>query len=345
MMNTISFASDNYSPAHPTIIKAIEHVNVGHVPAYGVDNYTQHAINAFKKLLGDNIDVYFVFNGTAANVIGLQTIAKSFNGIFCASTAHINVDECGAPEKHTGCKLLPIETQDGKLTVDAIKQHISRIGDHHVVQPKVISITQSTEYGTVYTPDEIKAIAQFAHNHNMLLHMDGARISNAVAYLNMDIKDITTNAGVDILSFGGTKNGLIFGEALIFFNNSNPDVKFYRKQSLNLASKMRFIAAQFTALLHDNLWLTNARHANEMAQLLVRGVQNIPEIQITQKVQANAVFALMPHQLIHELQKEYSFYIWNESTYEVRWMTAFDTKPEDVENFIAALKTIVHKNK
>jgi threonine aldolase len=340
--NKISFASDNYSPAHPAVLKAIELANTGHVPAYGGDLYTAKAVEQFKQLLGNQIDVHFVFNGTAANVIGLQAVTQSFNAIICASTAHINVDECGAPEKHTGCKLLTLETPDGKLTVDALKTRMIRIGDQHVVQPKVISITQSTEYGTVYTPQEIKAIADFAHAHDMLLHMDGARIANAVAHLKVDIKEITTNVGVDILSFGGTKNGMIYGEAIIFFDQQlAQNILYFRKQSLQLASKMRFIAAQFSALLTHDLWLSNAHHANSMAQLLAKGITDIPQIQITQKVQANGVFALVPARYIPQLQEQYSFYVWDDATGEVRWMTAFDTKEEDVVNFVALIRDII----
>jgi threonine aldolase len=344
MKNPINFASDNHAPAHPQILKALQDCNIGNVHSYGNDPYTAKAIEQFKNLLGHNIHVSFVFNGTAANVIGLQTITKSFNAIICAANAHINVAECAATEKHIGCKLLTIETPDNKITVDAIKKQMIGLGEQHVAQPKVISITQCTELGTVYTPQEIRTIADFAHANNMLLHMDGARIANAVAHLNVDIKDITTHAGVDILSFGGTKNGLLYGEAIIMFNpqpSHTHDIFYLQRQGLQVASKMRFIAAQFSELLTNNLWLSNAQHANKMAQLLADGLKGIPQIKITQKVQTNGVFAIVPKHYIAQLQEQYYFYVWDEAISEVRWMTAFNTQEEDVHKFVEIIRMIV----
>lgn len=340
-MNTRNFASDNNAGVHPDILKAIEAGNNGHVVAYGDDPYTEKAIAEFKKLLGNDIEVFFVFGGTAANVLGIKTVTEPFNAVICAETAHINVDECGAPEKFTGCKLLTIPTTNGKITVEQIARHVHGIGDQHHVQPKVISITQATEMGTLYTPKEIKAITDYAHQNNMFLHMDGARIANAAVGLDVDIKEITKNAGVDILSFGGTKNGMMFGEAVVFFNRElAKNFRFIRKQGMQLASKMRFVSAQFEALFSNGLWLENAKHANQMARLLAEKIKEIPQVKITQEVQANAVFAIVPKYSIPKLQEKYFFYVWNEETSEVRWMASFDTQKEDIENFVKFVKEI-----
>ncbi|MCL5985472.1 MAG: low specificity L-threonine aldolase [Actinobacteria bacterium] len=334
-----NFASDNNSGIHPEILDAIVKANSGHAIAYGDDSYTKFAIEKFKEHFGDGIDVYFVFNGTAANVLGLKVATESFNSIICADVAHVNVDECGAPEKFTGCKLLTIPTSDGKITVDQIKQEMHGIGVEHHSQPKVVSITQSTELGTVYTPEEISKIAGFVHEHGMLLHMDGARISNAAASLDVRLRDITSDVGVDILSFGGTKNGMMLGEAVIFFNKDRShNFKYIRKQGMQLASKMRFISVQFIALFSNDLWLRNARHSNEMAKLLAEKVGEIPQIKITQKVEANAVFAMVPKRCISTLQERYFFYVWSAETSEVRWMTTFDTTEENVKDFVNCIR-------
>ncbi len=333
------FASDNFSGVHPNIIKAISSANAGHAMAYGVDKYTESAVKKFREHLGDKIDVYFVFGGTAANVLGLKTLTDSYQGIICAESAHINVDECGAPEKFTGCKLLTIPSKDGKITIDQISHYLSLLGNEHHNQPKVISITQATEMGTVYTPEEIEEIAGFAHQHDMFLHIDGARIANAAASLDVNLSDITTDVGVDVLSFGGTKNGIMFGEAVVFSQKSSSrNFKFIRKQGMQLLSKMRFIAVQFETYLSNDLWLKNATHANEMAKLLAQEVEKIPQITITQKVEANAVFATVPKEVIPAIQEKYYFYIWNNETSEVRWMTSFDTTKKDVKNFVKAIK-------
>lgn len=341
-MSTRSFASDNNAGVHPDILKAIEAANNGHVVAYGDDPYTEKAIAEFKNILGSDIEVFFVFGGTAANVLGIKTATESFNAVICAETAHINVDECGAPEKFTGCKLLTISTTNGKITVDQIAHHVHGIGDQHHVQAKIVSITQATEMGTLYTPKEIRAIADYVHQNNMFLHMDGARIANAVVGLGVDIKEITKKSGVDILSFGGTKNGMMFGEAVVFFNRElAKNFKFIRKQGMQLASKMRFISAQFETLFANGLWLENARHANKMARLLAEKIKEIPQVKTTQEVQANAVFAIVPKDSIPKLQEKYFFYVWNEETSEVRWMASFDTQEEDIENFVKFIKEIV----
>ncbi len=330
----INFASDNHAGIHPDILKAIRDVNLGHVNAYGEDEYTNQAIQKFKDIFGDNIEVFFVFNGTGANVLSLASCTQSFNSIICSDYSHINVDECSAPEKFLGTKLITIPSVEGKIYPEQIDKVLIRKDDQHFTQPKVISITQSTEYGTVYSLEEIKFLADYAHKNNLYLHVDGARIANAAVSLNLSLKGLITDTKVDILSFGGTKNGLMLGEAVIFFN---PDLaknfKYIRKQSMQLASKMRFISAQFNALLSNDLYLKNAEHANKMAILLYENIKDIPQIKITQKVQANSVFAIIPPQYIETLQSHYYFYIWNDSTSEVRLMCAFDTQKEDIINF------------
>jgi len=340
MVNKRGFASDNNSGVHSEIIKAIIEANEGHTVAYGDDIYTERAKQKFYEHFGNDIDIYFVFIGTAANVLGLNAATRSWNSVICAETAHINVDECGAPEKFNGFKLLSIETPNGKLTVDLIQKHMHGFGFEHHSQPKVISITQATEMGTVYTKGEIMALADFAHKNNMYLHMDGARIANAAVTLNMKFKEFTKDAGVDILSFGGTKNGMMYGEAILFLDKQlGQDFKYVRKQGMQLASKMRFISAQFERYLTDNLWYKNAKHSNQMAQLLASKVQEIPQIKITQKVEANGVFAIVPKEIIEDLKKEYFFYDWDESKNEVRWMCSFDTAQEDIFKFVELIKS------
>lgn len=338
--NKRGFASDNNSGVHPEILKSMMEANDGHVVAYGDDPYTERVKQKLYEHFGNDIDVYLVFIGTAANVLGLNAATRSWNAVICAETAHINVDECGAPEKFNGFKMLTLETPDGKLSVDLIKKHMHGFGFEHHSQPKVISITQVTELGTVYTVDEIKKLSDYAHQNDMYLHMDGARIANAAVSLGLDFKAFTKDAGVDILSFGGTKNGMMYGEAIIFLNKKlGEDFKYVRKQGMQLASKMRFISAQFERYLTDNLWLKNAEHANKMAQLLAKRLGEVPQIKITQKVEANGVFAVVPsREIIEELKKEYFFYDWDESRNEVRWMCSFDTQEEDIINFVQLLK-------
>ncbi len=334
-----SFASDNYAGIHPHILKAIHDANEGHAQAYGNDHYTHDAIALFKQHLGQTIDVYFVCNGTAANVLSLNTLLKSHQAIICADSAHINVDECGSAEKYTGCKLLTVATKDGKLTVEGIAHYLNLRGNQHKVQPKLISISQSTESGTVYTLEEIKQITDFAHANNLFVHMDGSRLSNAIVSLNTNLAAMTKEAGIDVLSFGGTKNGMMMGEAVIFFNKElAEDFPYIRKQGMQLISKMRFISTQFIALLKDDLWLKNARQANAMAQLLANEIKKIPAIKLSQEPQANAVFACLDPKLIPLLQENYYFYIWNETLSEVRWMTSWDTTAEDIQNFVACIK-------
>lgn len=337
-----TFASDNYAGVHPSVMEALLDANTGHAASYGADEYTSAAISKFKKYFGDDIEVYFVYNGTGANVLGLQILTHSFNSVLCAELAHINVDESTAPEKMLGCKLIPVHAPNGKMTPKAIRDKIQRIGDQHHPQASVISLSQSTEYGTVYSIDELKSIAAVAREYNLFFHMDGSRISNAAVSLNRDFVDFTRDVGVDVLSFGGTKNGMMFGEAVVAFNPAmSQQLKYYRKQSMQLHSKMRFIGAQFDAMLTNDVWKKNAQHANRMARLLEQELRQFSEIQITQSVDANGIFAIIPQKVISPLQQESFFYVWNERTSEVRLMCAFDTSEEDVKNFGNKLRTLL----
>jgi threonine aldolase len=329
-----SFASDNNASIHPEILTAIANANQGHVVGYGDDPYTNSAVRKFQQHFGPDIDVFIVFNGTAANTLSLKALTESYHAVICAEEAHIYTDECGAPEKFTGCKLIPIPTTEGKLTVEAVRRLYHGIGDEHHVQPRVISITQATETGTVYKPNEIRALARFAHERQMFLHMDGARIANAAASLRQTLRQATRDLGVDVLSFGGTKNGAMGAEAVVFFDRKlSQDFKYRRKQGMQLASKMRFISAQLDALLSNDLWLANAQHSNHMAKLLEKEVRKIPALKIAYKVEANGVFAKIPRPAIAKLRKRYFFYVWNEEQSVVRWMCSFDTTKKDIREF------------
>ncbi len=334
-----SFASDNNSGVHPEILKAIEAANIGHTLAYGNDEYTEKAKELLAGHFGADIDVYFMFNGTGANVLGLKTLTQSWQSILCSEYAHIYEDECGAPEKITGCKLIPLKTEQGKFGVQQIAEHLTWLDDEHRVQPRVVSITQSTEFATVYSVEEIKAICDFCHAHNLLVHMDGARIANAAVSLGLSFKKFTRDLGVDVISFGGTKNGMMMGEAVIFFNPElSAQAKYYRKQNMQLNSKMRFVSAQFIAYLENDLWKRNATQANQMAQLLYEQVKDIPGVQVLNQVQSNGIFAIIPKEITPALQQEYFFYVFNEHYNVVRWMCSFDTTEEDVLNFTTALR-------
>ncbi len=338
MKNKISFASDNCASVDPRILVSIASVNQGHVSAYGADSYTQRAKAKFKSIFGPDINTYFVYNGTGANVIAMSTVMNSFHSVICPATAHIHRDECGAPEKFMGSKVITLPSINGKITPKQIRSHLIRIGDEHRSQPRVVSITQPTEYGVIFYPEEIRQIADFVHQHNMYLHVDGTRIANAAAALGCSLRAITIDVGVDILSFGGTKNGLMFGEGVLFFHGIDKNFKYYRKQGMQLASKMRYIAAQFECYLEESFYLANAAHANRMAKLLAENISDIPGISITQSVDANMVFARLARDKILALQEHFYFYIWDEFTDEVRWMMAFDTQEQDVLSFIDAIK-------
>lgn len=336
-----SFASDNTAGVHPRILAAMASANEGHAKAYGMDPWTSEAADVFRGHFGDDIDLYFVFLGTAANVLGLKSVTRPWHSVVCADVAHINVDECGAPESVTGSKLQVIPSHDGRIRVMDIVPLMHSLGNFHHSQPRVISITQTTELGTVYSPAQIRALADFAHANGMLLHMDGARLCNAAAALDTGLAALTRDTGVDVLSFGGTKNGMMFGEAVIFFNRElASEFKFIRKQGMQLVSKMRFIAAQFIELLRDGLWLENARNANSMARLMAESLRGLPYVTITRPVEANAVFARLSPEHIAALQKDFYFYEWDPVLHEVRWMTSFDSTEEQVMEFVHAIKRL-----
>ena len=340
MINEKGFASDNSSGVHPEIMKALNEANSGHTVAYGDDPYTNEAEKKFREHFGDDISVYFVFLGTAANVLGMGALTRPYHSVICPESAHINEDECGAPERFNGFKLLPVSTENGKLTVDGIKQHMHGLNFEHHSQPKLISISQVTEMGTVYTPGEIKEICDFAHQNDMYVHMDGARIANAAVSLGKSFREITKDVGVDVLSFGGTKNGMMYGEAIVFFDDVMGDeFNYLRKQGMQLASKMRLISAQFLTYLSDDLWFKTAKKANDMAKMLAEKASAVNGVKITQQVEANGVFAQIPKAIIEDLQKEYFFHVWDEETGVVRWMTSFDTTETDINEFVELLKT------
>jgi len=328
------FASDNCSGVHPVIMEAIVAANSGHVPSYGADDYTAAAVEKFRGHLGADCDVHLLWGGTAANVVGFAAVARPYQAVICAETAHINVHECGATEMHAGCKLLTLPSADGKITPEQCERYLGNLGNQQQVQPRVVSISQPTERGTVYGIEEIEALASFARDHGMLVHLDGARLANAAVHLGVTMKETSFDAGVDLLSFGGTKNGMLGGEAVVFAaSDLAPDFTFVRKQGLQLASKMRFIAVQFLALLTDGLIYDIARHGNEMAQLMAEKLRENPDIGITQPVQSNAVFATVPPLCVERLLEHYDFHVVDESLSEVRLMHSFDTTVEDVTDF------------
>jgi len=335
-----SFASDNNAGVHPLILQALSDANSGHAIGYGDDPWTNAATDAFRREFGPDIQVFFVFLGTAANVLALNALTRPHQCVICAQSAHINVDECGAPERFLGSKLLTFPAINGKLSPHDAAGALHTLGEQHHSQPKTVSITQATELGTLYTPDEVRALADFAHANNMYLHMDGARIANAAAALSLSLSAATRDLGVDVLSFGGTKNGMMYGEAVLFFQPAlAEEFRYIRKQGMQLASKMRYISAQFSAMLTGNLWRANAAHANAMAQLLSNTVSTIPGVTITRPTQTNAVFARIPARALAPLQREFFFYVWDPTPNpEVRWMTAFDTTPDDINAFALALR-------
>ncbi|QNE84246.1 threonine aldolase [Streptomyces rutgersensis] len=336
---TRGFASDNYAGAHPEVMAALALANGGHQVAYGEDDYTEHLQSVVRSHFGGSAQAFPVFNGTGANVVALQALTDRWGAVICAESAHINVDECGAPERVGGLKLLTVPTPHGKLTPELIDREAYGWDDEHRAMPQVVSITQNTELGTVYTPDEIRAICDHAHERGMKVHLDGARIANAAAALDVPMRAFTNAVGVDVLSYGGTKNGMLFGEAVIVLDpDTARHMKHLRKLSMQLASKMRFVSVQLEAMLAKDLWLRNARHANAMARRLAEAVEAIDGVEIVHPVQANAVFARLPHDVGERLQKRLRFYFWDESAGEVRWMCSFDTQEADVDAFVAALR-------
>ncbi|GGK60567.1 threonine aldolase [Planomonospora parontospora subsp. parontospora] len=337
-----SFASDNHAGVHPKVLAAVAEANAGDAPAYGADPWTQAMEDAFRSQFGARARAYAMFNGTGANVVGLGLALRSYDSVLCPATAHINTHECGAAERILGAKLIPLPTDDGKITADDVREHLSVVGNTQYAQPRVISISQVTECGTVYTADEISELAEFAHSNGLFLHMDGARLANAAAELGCPLRALTTDAGVDLLSFGGTKNGALGAEALVVLRPElDAPALFLRKQGMQLASKMRFVSAQLTALLTDDLWRENAAHANAMAHRLADGVTDLPGVSLRYPVQSNAVFPALPEKAIAELQQRYLFHTWDASENVVRWMAAFDTTPEHIDTFVADIRAVI----
>ncbi|MET1036064.1 MAG: low specificity L-threonine aldolase [Arthrobacter sp.] len=333
------FASDNYSGVHPEILDALVAANGGHQVAYGEDDYTRRLRDVVEDHFGEGAEAFPVFNGTGANVTALQSVLPRWGAVVCATTAHINVDENGAPERIGGMKLLGVPTDDGKLTPELIDREAWGWGDEHRAQPLAVSITQSTELGTLYGVEELRAIADHAHSLGMRLHVDGARLSNAAAALGLPLRAFTRDVGVDILSFGGTKNGLMFGEAVVVLNpEAATGLPYLRKMNMQLASKMRFASAQLVALYEGDLWLRSASHANAMAARLRAAVDGIDGVEATRPTQSNAVFARLPAGVADRLRASFRFYDWDQATGEVRWMCTFDTTEEDVDAFADAIR-------
>ena len=339
-----SFASDNNSGVHAEVLRAIANANSGHFVGYGDDPYTEEAKRLFRGIFGEDTETFFVLTGTGANVTALQAYTDRFNAIICTSNSHINVDECGAPEHSLGAKLLTVDTPDGKLTTRHIEKFLHFKGDQHHVQPKVVSITQTTELGTLYTIEELKGIVNFAHKNGLKVHMDGARIANAAVSMGCTLREMTTDIGIDVLSFGGTKNGMMLGEAVVFFDKRDTEhYPFIRKQNMQLVSKMRFTSAQFIPYLQNNLWHQNAKQANDMAQYLYQRLLSVvPEI-ITTKPEANALFVKLPKNIAEQMQKERFFYTWDEDICQCeaagkqciyRFMTSFDMTERDIDDFV-----------
>ena len=331
------FGSDNHAGVLPEALAAIAAANEGHAPSYGHDALTERLQQRFRDELGEAAHAFPVFNGSGANVLCMRALLQPWEAVICAETAHLNVDETGAPEAW-GVKLLTVPTPDGKLTPELVSMRIVRIGDEHAAQPRVVSISQSTEMGTVYALDEVRAIADHAHAHGLLLHMDGARVTNAAAALGCTLREASTDLGVDVLSFGGTKAGLLAGEAVIVLTDeAAAAMPYLRKQTLQLASKMRFVSAQLEALLEGELWRRATGHANAMAAKLADAVRGIDGVEVTQAPQANAVFAILPPGVADKVREDWFFYDWDELRGEVRWMCSWDTTEEDVEAFAAAV--------
>lgn len=338
-MNKRGFASDNNSGIHPEILKAIALANTDHAVGYGDDRYTEQAKELFRQEFGADTEIFFTLTGTGANILSIQSLCQSFHAVLCAETAHIQTDECGAPEKFTGSKLITLPSTDGKVSPTELQKKLHGFGVEHHSQPGMLSISQVTEMGTVYTVSEIMELADIVHRHGMYLHMDGARIANAAVSLGLNFRAFTRDAGVDVLSFGGTKNGLMLGEAVLIFQPGlAKNTPYFRKQAAQLYSKMRFVSAQFIPYLKDEIWKTNATHSNRMAHMLADRLKEINAVKMTQKVEANGIFAVLPKEIIPLIRREYFFYDWDEAKGEVRWMTSFDTTEEDILNLVTLLK-------
>jgi threonine aldolase len=333
------FASDNNSPVHPAVIEAIVSANQGHTLAYGADYYTERATEKFKQVFGAECEPFFLFTGTGANVLSVAALTRPYNAVICAKSAHLNGAECGAPEKFAGVKLFTVPSDTGKIAVADIEAFLEHHGDQHHAQPKVISLTQATDFGFHYSAGEIAEICDVAHRHDMYVHVDGARLYNACAALDVSLKEMTTDTGIDVLSLGGTKNGLLSAEAVLFFKSELADgFKYVRKQGMQLASKMRFLAVQMEALLTDDLWLTNAQAANRMAQILANELRRIPGLRLTRDVQTNMVYCILPPQSIPVIREHYLFYVFDERKSEVRLVTNYDTTEDDIRGFVEVTK-------
>jgi threonine aldolase len=331
--------SDNHSGVHPRVLDAIARVNGGHWHAYGLDQVSEKAYEVFREHFGPEAETHFVFNGTGANVLALSTLVRSHHAVLASQHAHLINDECGAPEKNLGAKIISVPSPDGKLTPESLKPFLIRRGDQHASQVRAISLTQPTELGTLYSLEELRRLTAFAREHRLLVHMDGARLVNATEALGCTFKEMTTDLGIDVVSFGGTKNALLFGEAVVILKPELAgDFKFARKQLMQLMSKTSFVAAQFLELLGTDLWRENASHANRMARFLSEGLKTFPEITVTQSTQSNAVFAIFPRAILPRLREEMFFYIWNEANFECRLMTSWDTDQQDLERFLTVIR-------
>lgn len=333
------FMSDNNSGVHPKIMEAITNINTGHEYSYGDDKTTKEAISKISKLMGKDVDVYFVTSGTAANIIGLSGLLKPYEAVVCPDSAHINVDECGAFERFTGSKIIYLPNEEGKIKKEQILGYLKSLGDEHQSQPRIISISQTTETGTLYSIDEIKDLADFAHENNMLLHIDGARIANAVVALDTTFKEMIRDTGVDLLSFGGTKNGMMIGEAIVSLNKDlSKNFKFYRKQGMQLLSKMRFISAQFIPYIEEEIWKENALNANMMGNYFAKELSQIPNIRLKENMNTNMIFAYLEKNLVEILKNRFDFYVLDDETNLIRLVTSFDTTKEEIDIFIDAIK-------
>lgn len=340
-MTSRGFGSDNHSGTHPQILQALINANEGHVPSYGTDEISKKAVTEIQKHFGSEAQVFFVFNGTAANVTALRAITRPSQAIFCSDVSHLNLDECGAPEFMTGCKLITLPSQNGKLSLGALNQAFIRRGDQHYAQGRVLSLTQPTELGTTYSFDELRELIRWAKSQKFYIHLDGARLANAVYSMKSTFSQMTRELGVDVVSFGGTKNGLMMGEAVIFLNKElAQDFKYIRKQSAQLPSKSRFIAAQFAEYFQNNLWHDIAQHSCEMAQYLYQQTKDIPNVKLRENPQSNAVFATIPSHWVKPLREKFFFYVWDETTFECRWMTSWDTQKSDIDQFAQTIKEL-----
>lgn len=339
------FGSDNHSGVHPLILESLTQVNTGHVPSYGTDDVSIEAQGLFKQKFGAQAQAHFVFNGTAANVMALRLMCDTFHSVLCSDVSHLNVDECGAPEILGHCKLIALPSEHGKLKLETLKKALIRKGDQHFAQVRAISITQPTEYGTLYSFQELQDIIGWAKSEGLLVHIDGARFSNAVTLMNKSFKEMTTDLGVDVISFGGTKNGLLFGEAVVILNQDlKKRAPYIRKQLAQLPSKSRFVAAQFVTYLRNDLWKEIATHSMKRAQELRLAIEGIPGLTITQPTDSNAVFVKLPQSWIKELRENIFFYVWDEQSFECRLMTSWDTGLEEIKSFSEQLKTLSHNS-